>query len=136
MEICLLVVLPVLLIPAASSGECSKTKDNSAQHCAGLTDQQFKVLLETQKQILEEIQNKRFFEYVEIEMYDNGAIKKITKRTDWQVIATLGITVPLGIGGAVYIYVINPAIFHVIAKHAEQFKPILLPMVKYISIGA
>jgi hypothetical protein len=75
--------------------------DSQQRHCQS-TAEFHQQLINTQQTILKQLDERKFYEYVTVELYDNGAIKSITKGTDWTVVLAIGIPVALVGGTAVY----------------------------------
>ncbi len=83
------------------------TSGDSQQSYCQSTAEFRQQLINTQQIILKQLEERKFYEYVTVELYENGAIKSITKSTDWTVVAAVGIPVVL-VGGAA-VYFIGPA---------------------------
>ncbi|CAF1409401.1 unnamed protein product [Adineta steineri] len=62
-------------------------------------------VLRAQKKIIDEVKETWIFQYIEIEMHDNGTIKRIKRGLDWKGILSFGVVIMVC---GIAIYVIGP----------------------------
>lgn len=112
-------VICVLVISPVSAHKSMQTDDDVQQgHSDACPDLKQK-LLDTQEKILNEIKETKFYQYITVEFYQNGAVKQITRSSDWRIILTLGAFSV--VAGGVSIYFIGPVnIIHLMKLSMES----------------
>jgi hypothetical protein len=92
----------VLFVPLAHAQKSMETSDDLRQSATDIPRECSQQLLNAQKEIFKLMDQKSFYEYIEVEYHPNCAVKKITKGTHWQAMVGLGLAFGVGIGPTVY----------------------------------
>lgn len=97
MQIVFFFGLCLLLIPSISSHKSTGSDPVELEQ----------KILETQENILKEIRETRFYQYITVEFYESGRVKQITRSSDWIIILSLGV-LGVAVGGPT-LYFVGPA---------------------------